>query len=146
MIQFGIPHAPSPLPYLLSTQEFADNCVQFTIAPSYVEQTNDITSELRPILPDENHYYRITFEGYIFYMVRNESYSQDDEGYDIKRGSHFLIFDRSHLLDIVPTLTLCQKCADGSNFPGPWKHYGIRCQNHTIDIIARYEPIIESIG
>ena len=144
MMEFGKCTNHKNLPFLMNTCETSPNRVHFTVATAYTEFAGSCEAPA-PILPDPAQTYRITFEGYILYFVRNESYSQDDEDYNLWDGDHFLLFRRSRLLDAIPEFTFCQTFPDGGAFTGPWKHYGIRCQDHTIDIISHLDPIIEKL-
>ncbi|MBQ8568688.1 MAG: hypothetical protein IJ446_05670 [Oscillospiraceae bacterium] len=105
------------------------------------EELDKILSSAYPICPDEDNVYEIIFERYILYLTRNESYCASDE-HDIWEGRFLIKYSRSALLDILPVLTECQKLSDGTFYPGEWKHFGISSQNHTVDIITEYDPLI----
>lgn len=80
----------------------------------------------------------------ILYQVRNELFCSWD-GYELRQGKFFIVFEKSRLLDTLPLITDCQIGDDGEAYPGKWKHYGIYCQNHIIDIISHNEPIIKKL-
>ncbi len=142
-------------PFLIKSEEGEDNCVRFTVSLSCVGEKNpdiddieiealkDILSKAALLCPDKNNTYEIRFERYLMYQVRNESYCSWDH-YEIRKGSSFIIFEKSRLLDMLPVITDCQILAD--TLPGEWKHYGIYCLNHIIDVISCNEPIITRIS
>ena len=144
-------------PFLISLSEEYDNDLKIVVSLSCtgeigenaddmgIPALGDILRKSRPILPDENQTYEILFEGYILYQTRNESYTSWDD-YEIRNGTYFIIFEKSRLLDALPVLTDCQILSDGTPYPGNWKHYGIYCQNHIIDIISCYEPEIKKLN
>ncbi|MBE6753918.1 MAG: hypothetical protein E7559_06165 [Ruminococcaceae bacterium] len=143
-------------PFLLKLQEEQDNCLHITVSLSYVGEEEeipidpsdhlltDILSGARPICPSEEDIYEIVFEDYILYLTRNESYTSIDAR-EIRKGRYFTVFEKSTLLDILPQITDCQICADGSAYPGEWKHYGIITQYHIVDVVSCNEPVIRKI-
>lgn len=143
----------SHAPFLLKLEESDYNCLKITISLACAGEKGDISidlsdyllaeilSEATPILPSESDIYEIIFEDYIMHQTRNESYTSLDSR-EIRNGRYFITFEKSILLDILPQITDCQICSDGSAYPGKWKHYGIITQNHIIDIISYNEPII----
>ena len=149
MIAFGQQDA-GHAPFLVSLSEEFDNALRLVISLSYtgekgqnfddmgIPALGEILRECRPIYPDENQTYEILFEGYILYQIRNESYCSWDD-YEIRKGTYFILFEKSRLLDALPVLTDCQ-------FLSGWKHYGIYCQNHIIDVISCYEPEIKNLN
>ncbi len=141
----------SSAPFLVKTIEEMDNEIKFVVAlPVSGEKgdindtgnsvINDILSECVPIYPDEDNLYEIVFENYVFHMTRNESYTCWDD-YEIRNGKYFIIFDQSRLMDCLPQLVTLGIVE--SYFPKGWKHYGIYCENHIIDVIAAGEPKIK---
>lgn len=75
-------------------------------------------------------------------MTRNESYTAWDD-YEVRKGKYFIVFERSRLLDCMPKLVETELVE--AYFPQGWKHYGIYCQNHIIDVIAAGEPRVTPI-
>jgi len=108
------------------------------------DEIKELLKETYPIYPDEKNVYEITFEDYIFYQVRNESYCTYDD-YEISKGRHLIIFEKSRLLDYLSTATICCKLDNGDFFPGEWKHYEVSAENQIIDVITCDEPIIRKI-
>ena len=157
MIKFGVESAEiDRAPFLIKTDEEEENCVRFTISLSCtnekiskidtgIENLDKILSNAVPICPDYNERYEITFESYVMYQVRNESYCSYDD-YELGKGNYFIVFEKSRLLDVLPIITDCQVLSDGTFYPDKWKHYGIYCLNHIIDVITYNEPIIKKIS
>lgn len=137
-------------PFLIRTIEEPDNIIKFFVAMPVKKEKgeiidienpelNKILCECVPLQPEENDIYEIIFENYIFHTTRNESYTCKDD-YEISQGKYFVVFDKSRLLDCLPQIveqSIIEAC-----FPNGWKHYGIYCQNHIIDVIAVEEPKI----
>ncbi|MDN8592785.1 hypothetical protein Q0V21_29115 [Paenibacillus sp. 11B] len=82
---------------------------------------------------------QLDFEWYIGYSVRNESYTVWDD-YEEFKGKIFRIYSKSRYLDFIKSSTFATE-----EYPGPYKHYGISCLNHIIDIVSTTEPIIKEI-
>lgn len=153
MIAFGR-DSERHAPFLISLSEELDNKLKIVIALSCtgkkgsadvdIPALGEILKECRSIYPDENQTYEILFEGYILYLNRNESYTSWDDS-EIRKGKYLIYFEKSRLLDMLPMLTDCQILSDGTHYPGNWKHYGIYCQNHIIDVISCHEPIIKKL-
>lgn len=146
-------------PFLAELSEEEDNRLRIKIALSVLGESGEIASDdefignekiaklisgSTPIYPDYDSIYEIIFDNYIMYQVRNESYAAWDN-YEIRKGKHFVIFERSILLDYLSVFTDCQILSDGSYYPDLWTHYGICCQNHIIDIAAVKAPEIRRI-
>lgn len=153
MIQFGqeTEHLPA-MPFILEIRDAPDNTLRILAAlpeigePGSGEKTGrrDVDGILEtccPVTPDLEQVYELTFDPYLMYQVRNESYCSWDE-YEVCAGQYFLVFSRSRLLDQVEQVTDCCRLPDGSCYPGSWTHYGIRGQNHVIDVIAENPPRI----
>ena len=153
MIVFGQQDS-GQAPFLISMSEEYDNTLKLVVSLAYLGEQSEtpefpeldkILKKARPILPNQNQIYKILFENYILYQTRNESYTSWDN-YEIRKGKYFIRFEKSRLLDFLPVLTDCQRLANGEYYPGKWKHYGIYCQNHIIDVISCHEPEIKKIN
>ena len=140
---------PKAAPFLRSLEECEDNELRITVAGAKIgdcaADTFDgtalgrILSQCRPIESDENLAFEITFESYIIYQVRNESFcSYDPE--EIRSGKFLIVFEKSKLLDYLTVSTDACRLDDGSFYPAEWKHYGIYTQNHVIDVVSQCEP------
>ena len=155
---FGIDDKERFAPFLISSSEKEGNGISFTIALSKCgkkgellddnEGGNAVSVLLRkatPIYPDECKVYEIIFEDYILHLVRNESYTSYDD-YEVFTGKHFVVFEKSRLLDMLPQLTDCAAYKDGSFYPKEWTHYGLCCQDHVIDIISCSKPAVKKLA
>ncbi len=157
MFLFGKDESLSHAPFLLKLEENEDNTLRIIVSLARVGEKEDIDldafdstlkdilSGARPIYPSDDEIFEIIFEDYILHLTRNESYTSFDSR-EIRKGRYFIIYDESKLLDTLPLITDCQICSDGSAYPGEWKHYGILCQNHIIDIISHNEPTVMRIA
>lgn len=154
MIEFGINNEENnEAPFLISIEEGGVNCVKFIVALPYkgevgskiddtgINELNKLLVNASPLYPNSSKKYEIIFEHYILYQTRNESYCSWDN-YEIRNGKYFIIFSKSRMLDFLSQITDCGKLEDGTAYPGEWKHFGIYCQNHVIDIISCHEPTI----
>jgi len=82
---------------------------------------------------------RLTFDWYIAYAVRNESFTVIEE-YEMYKWSAFAVYSKSRYLDFIEVGTI----ADDIH-PGPFKHYGIHALNHIIDVVSTEPPSISVI-
>lgn len=143
----------STAPFLIETIE-EENGIKFIVALSTRGEMgivanqmsksaiNELLSIVTPIYPDQNNLYEIIFENYVLHMTRNESYTSWDN-YEIRKGKYFIIFDKSRLLDSLPQIV--DMGIMEAYCPKGWKHYGIYCQNHVVDVIAVGEPQIRRL-
>jgi len=143
-------------PFLLKMDESDDNTLKLIVSLACVGEKEDVNLDLfddtlknilsgaKPIFPSNDEIFEIIFEDYILHLTRNESYTSFDPK-EIRKGRYFISYNDSKLLDILPLITDCQFCTDGSAYPGYWKHYGILCQNHIIDVISHNTPTIRRI-
>ncbi|MBB6691047.1 hypothetical protein H7B90_06480 [Cohnella xylanilytica] len=82
---------------------------------------------------------QIDFEHYIDYSIRNESFTVWDD-YEIFTGKIFRVYTKSRYLDYIGTGTIAS-----DDYPGPFKHYGMSCLDHIVDVISTDEPIIREV-
>lgn len=140
-------------PFLVSLSDGPDNELRIIISPASigevgsrnVEPTDSILhgilSKCSPITPAKNERYEITFENYIIYQNRNESWATYFPE-EIRCGTFLIIFEKSRLLDNLCEITDVGQLASGAWYPGPWKHYGVYTQNHVIDVISHCHPVV----
>ena len=140
------------MPFLVSLEENSDNELHIILSAAVVgENTSDMTDGLSasvtnvvskhcPILPG-NKTIDIRFDNYIMYQVRNESYVSLDRT-EARYGKYLCVFAESKLLAYLETVTDVQRGENGSTYPGPWRHYGIRTQNQIIDVVSHFEPMV----
>ena len=157
MIRFGGENMElGSLPFLVELKDGPDNELQIVVAAEEIGETGyipgwvdnielkNLIAPIRQLVPSEDNLWLITFEGYIMYTVRDESYSQYGQE-EKSEGRVLKIFDESILLDYVTKATFLQQLDDGEWVPGKWKHYAILTQNHTVDVIAVDNPKIRRI-
>lgn len=82
---------------------------------------------------------QLDFDSYIGYAIRNESYTSLDK-YEQYEGKGFRIYSKSRFLDFINLSTFATE-----EYPGPFKHYGIVCLNHIIDVVSVCAPVIQEI-
>ncbi len=96
----------------------------------------------RPIEPAAHGgKFEITWEKYVAYSVRNESYSRNGDNDELLSGKRVREFSRSDFLDYVSRATFASK-----EYPGPLRHVEVACENHIIDVVAVEEPRIRSLS
>ena len=157
MIRFGDENENlAEMPFVVSLTDSVDNTLTVKVALPMVGEVgegacetgipalNEMLSRSRPVYPDTENVYEITFTHYIVYQTRNESYVVADN-YEECRGKYFSVYTRSRLLDSLPQITIAQKSDDGSFYPGKWTHYEIAAQNHIIDVIATKPPSVRKL-
>ncbi|WP_139492683.1 hypothetical protein [Brevibacillus dissolubilis] len=79
---------------------------------------------------------QIDFETYIGYSVLNESYTTWDDAEEFE-GKVFRIYSKSKYLDFIKVGTFASE-----DYPGPFKHYGMCCLNHIVDVVSTSEPVV----
>ncbi|OAB42335.1 hypothetical protein [Paenibacillus antarcticus] len=82
---------------------------------------------------------QIDFETYVGYSIRNESFTSWDD-YEEFEGKIFRIYSKSRYLDFIKVSTFASE-----DYPGPFKHFGIACLNHVVDVVSVSEPIIKEV-
>lgn len=82
---------------------------------------------------------QIDFHTYIAYSIRNESFTSWDD-YEEFEGKIFRIYKKSRYLDFISVGTFATE-----DFPGSFKHYGISCLDHIVDIVSISEPVVTEV-
>jgi hypothetical protein len=83
----------------------------------------------------------ISWDWYVSYSVRNESFITMDETEKISSGKRVRIYSKSHFLEYIARATFaCEK------HPGPMHHVEVVCQDHVIDVISTKMPVIKRVG
>ena len=102
------------------------------------------------IIPNSSSIYRIIFENYIGYNVRNESYvcadksendilaSNQSNKLDMIYGNKIRLYTKSNYLEYLHENTFADQIED-------YFHYEICCENQIIDIASCDIPIIEKV-
>jgi hypothetical protein len=93
-------------------------------------------SELHPIR-GSGRIFEITWESYIAYCVRNESYCGTNTYEEIATGKKLRIYSKSHFLDYVSRATFAT-----GEYPGSFQHYCLFSENHIVDVISVCSPQI----
>ena len=79
--------------------------------------------------------FEIIWENYIAYCVRNESYCGNIKEEQIAVGKMFCIYSKSYFLDYISRATFAT-----AEYPGPFQHYAVFCENHVIDVVSMQAP------
>lgn len=80
--------------------------------------------------------FTITFENYIGFSIRSESYvnAELEDDYSKKLRS----YTKSTFLDFIDTSTFAQQCLDE-----PVLHFAVVCADHVVDVACTTPPTIE---
>lgn len=84
--------------------------------------------------------FEVNWETCIAYAVRTESYVAPDEYEVFEKAGPLRLYSRSHFLDFIATGTFAT-----AEWPGPFRHYGIICQRHIIDVASERAPAIRRL-
>ena len=148
MIKFGKKYKNDNMPYILNINDNIDNVLKIIVSLPYSgekgseaintgnKDLDKILKKAYPVLIDYNEIYEITFESYIMYQTRNESFAYPDENSKVL-GEYFTIIKNSSYLKMVKSITFYNDIFDDK-----YMHYGIFSWNHVIDIISAEEPKI----
>jgi len=148
MIKFGEKYKNDNMPYILNINDNIDNVLKIIVSLPYSgekgseasntgnKDLDEILKEAYPVLIDYNEIYEITFESYIMYQTRNESFAYLDKNSKVL-GEYFTIIKNSSYLKMVKSITFYNDIFDDK-----YMHYGIFSWNHVIDIISAEEPKI----
>ena len=99
------------------------------------EAIRELITSSRPIkVTDASAVYEIVFSDYILYSVINESYVSGCEGEEYE-GRLARVYTKSAFLEYVQKSTFATE-----EYPGPFKHYGLCCSDHIVDIAAVEPP------
>ena len=151
MIKFGKKYKNDNMPYILNINDNIDNVLKIIVSLPYSgekgseasntgnKNLDEILKKAYPVLIDYNEIYEITFESYIMYQTRNESFAYPDENSKIS-GEYFTIIKNSSYLKMVKNITFYNDIFDDK-----YMHYGIFSWNHIVDIISAEEPKIAKL-
>jgi hypothetical protein len=102
-----------------------------------LEGLGRIAEGSRAIVADEQSArYEILFEHYIAYAVLNESITVWDDEQTFE-GKLFRVYSESKFLTYVASGTIAN-----NDYPGPFRHYGIACQNHVVEVASTQPPLV----
>ena len=148
MIKFGKKYKNDNMPYILNINDNVDNILKIIVSLPYSgekgseasntgnKDLDEILKKAYPVLIDYNEIYEITFESYIMYQTRNESFAYLYENSKVL-GEYFTIIKNSSYLKMVKSITFYYDM-----FGDKYTHYGILSWNHVVDIISAEEPKI----
>ena len=148
MIKFGKKYKNDNMSYILNINDNIDNVLKIIVSLPYSgekgseasntgnKDLDEILKKAYPVLIDYNEIYEITFESYIMYQTRNESFAYPDEKSKVL-GEYFTIIKNSSYLKMVKSITFYYDM-----FGDKYTHYGILSWNHVVDIISAEEPKI----
>ena len=87
--------------------------------------------------------FELIWKSYIGYSVVNESYSNGEPDTSVAVGDrrNFAEYSSSHYLDYLAKASFASR-----DYPGPYRHWALYCQDHTIDIASQVDPIMREIG
>jgi len=151
MIKFGKKYKNDNMPYILNINDNIDNVLKIIVSLPYSgekgseasntgnKDLDEILKKAYPVLIDYNEIYEMTFESYIMYQTRNESFAYPDENSKVL-GEYFTIIKNSSYLKMVKSITFYNDIFDDK-----YMHYGIFSWNHVIDIISAEEPKIAKL-
>ena len=134
--------------YFREISEPADNRLRLLIeeasaAPQLtsIEVASVEFSDLRAIeSTDESRLFEITWDSYIAYSVRNESFTVLDEYETIECGKLACVYSKSRFLDYISNATFAS-----NDHSGPFRHVGLNCLNHIIDVISTNAPQVRQL-
>jgi hypothetical protein len=87
-----------------------------------------------------NRLFEICWASYIAYSVRNESFASLSEKERAVPGKHCRVFPESEFLDYISRATFATV-----EYPGPFAHVGIFCENHAVDIVSTQVPNVRNL-
>ncbi len=138
MIKFGEKYKNDNMPYILNINDNIDNVLKIIVSLPYSgekgseasntgnKDLDEILKEAYPVLIDYNEIYEITFESYIMYQTRNESFAYLDKNSKVL-GEYFTIIKNSSYLKMVKSITFYNDIFDDK-----YMHYGIFSWNHLL--------------
>jgi hypothetical protein len=134
--------------YLRSISEPKDNTLRVVIEEAGAaekltsrEVGDAVFTDLRQIESNErSRLYEITWNEYVAYSVRNESYAKLDESEKVESGRLLCEYSKSHFLDYASRATFAT-----NEYPGPMRHIGINCLNHIIDVVSVELPEVRQL-
>ena len=87
--------------------------------------------------------FELTWATYIGYGVVNESYSNGEPKTSLAVGDRhrFSEYSSSQYLAYLANASFASR-----DYPGPYRHWAIYCQHHTIDIASQNDPVIRRIA
>jgi hypothetical protein len=135
--------------YLTEVGEPEDNVLRLVIVEARIGRDSDSrqidelvgpASTTSPIVVDDTTAaYEVIFEQYIAYAVLNETFTIWDDAERFE-GNLFRIYSESKFLAYVGAGTIAS-----ADDPGPFKHYGVVCLNHIVEVASTVTPSIRML-
>jgi hypothetical protein len=133
--------------FLCGITEPNDNSLQLLIEEARASDTPEDIEILgvklegtRSIEHDEVcRVFEVYWENYISYSVTNESYANADAP-DSFVGQRVRYYSSSPFLEYIRHATFAS-----DEYPGPYKHIAILCENHIIDVASMSEPQVRLV-
>jgi hypothetical protein len=131
--------------YLTELSEPEDNVLRLIVTEGRTgdeagapagDEVAETMSKSSPILADGSAAYELIFDQYIAYAVLNESFTVRDDAEKFE-GKLFRIYSESKFLSYVSAGTIAT-----ADYPGSYKHYGLVCLNHVVEIASTADPVI----
>ena len=134
--------------YLREISEPADNRLRLVIEEARAApkiQSMEISglefSDYRAIeSTDGCRLFELIWDSYVAYSVRNESFTVQDAYEEIESGKLACVYSKSRFLDYVADATIAS-----NEYPGPFRHIGLNCLNHIVDVISTVTPVVRQL-
>lgn len=132
--------------YLAGISEPEDNILRLLISEAKAQEMraeaeSGPASRIEPIVSDETcRAFEVVWPSYVAYSVRNESYCVADP-YERFTRTRFVLYERSRYLDFISVAAV-----DLSHIVGTYRHWGIFCLNHIVDVVSTQDPAITIIS
>jgi hypothetical protein len=88
----------------------------------------------------DSRLFEITWNDYIAYSVRNESYATTADDEKVAWGKRVREYSKSRFLDYISQATFAS-----AEYPGPFQHIQIVSENHIIDVGSTKIPRIQRL-
>jgi hypothetical protein len=138
MLQLPTKHALWVVEYRESDEN--DLTVTLVEAKTAAELVDTELGPAHPVNPDQSSsVFKVTWNSYVAFAVRNESYSLPEEGAPIGYGLGTKA--HSHFRTYVAASTFAD-----DNYPGPLTHWFLNAERHCFDVIGTTAPAISKLG
>ena len=127
--------------YLVALGEPRDNVLRLELAEAQTpEAETPAASGYGPIVADgRSALYEVVFDHYVAYSVRNEGYTVEDAA-EAFSGKVAGMYANSRFLDYVRHATIAASVEEA-----PYVHYGFKCLNHIVDVVAFGAPVVSRL-
>ena len=111
---------------------------------SEAEPERSLLVGARPIVQSaDSTRFELIWRSYIGYSVLNESYTADEASHAevLQLGRRFIEYASSRYLEHLARASIATR-----ECPGPFRHWRICCEGHTIDVASQGAPVIRRIA